>query len=206
MGEGLQVLTTGRPQSNITRHGRMPTADSEVSDTRHYKFRSRPEAVAAARRALDGYERLLDLSVFYDASLCVSELVTNAVLHADAGSDDELELVVSIDEGWLTVAVLDSGSGFSRRAVSPGDESGWGLFIVDRLSDRWGVEHDARTRVWFEMRAAGEQSSERVCAVGAAANRAPVAGGHQVEEAAAGRGRSARARLRLRPQAVPGDR
>ncbi len=135
-----------------------------MPETRHFKFRSRPEAVAAARRALDGFERLLDLSVFYDASLCVSELVTNAVLHADAtqDDDDELELIVSISDGALRVSVLDPGSGFTAHVPAPGDDGGWGLYIVDRLADRWGVDRTERTRVWFEIAArAGDAAAAR---------------------------------------------
>lgn len=136
-----------------------PRGSNRVPETRHYTFRSRPEAVSAARRALHGYEQLLDLSVFYDASLCVSELVTNAVLHADVGPDGELELDVQINGEILSVAVTDAGRGFNPGQPTPGDESGWGLYIVDRLSDRWGVERGNRTRVWFEMavRAAPER-------------------------------------------------
>jgi anti-sigma regulatory factor (Ser/Thr protein kinase) len=122
-----------------------------LSPTRTFNFRSRPEAVAAARRALDGFDELLDLGVFYDASLCVSELVTNAVLHADIPPEEELRLDVAIDGETLRVVVTDPGNGFRRPAATPGDESGWGLYIVDRLSHRWGVERDRGTRVWFEM-------------------------------------------------------
>lgn len=123
-----------------------------MAEQRSFKFSSRPEAVSAARRALDGFDSLLDAGVFYDASLCVSELVTNAVLHSDIGPTDELLLDVSIDdEGCLRVTVTDSGRGFEPRTPDAGDESGWGLFIVDRLSHRWGVERGASTRVWFEI-------------------------------------------------------
>jgi anti-sigma regulatory factor (Ser/Thr protein kinase) len=131
-----------------------------VQETRHFRFRSRPEAVSAARRALDGFEQLLDLSVFYDASLCVSELVTNAILHADMGPDDDLELDVTISDDTLNVAVTDLGQGFEPMPPTPGDESGFGLYIVDRLSDRWGVEHGERTRVWFEMALRAEAAVE----------------------------------------------
>ena len=32
------------------------------------------------------------------------------------------------------------------------NESGWGLFLFERLSHRWGVAQDGRsTRVWFEV-------------------------------------------------------
>jgi anti-sigma regulatory factor (Ser/Thr protein kinase) len=146
-------------------HGCVPIegyTGPSVAETRTFKFRSRPEAVSAARRALDGFDLHLDAGVFYDASLCVSELVTNAVLHSDIGPDDELELEVAIDAGVLRVSVTYSGD----EAVSPveptlEDESGWGLFIVDRLAHRWGVEREVGTRVWFEIGVVAGGESER---------------------------------------------
>lgn len=129
-----------------------------LDENRTFTFRSRPEAVSAARRALDGLDDHLDASVFYDASLCLSELVTNAVLHSGAGDEEELELKVSLHGGRLRVTVIDHGSGFDPGEPSGGDESGWGLYIVDRLSHAWGVEREPQTAVWFEMRTnAGSQ-------------------------------------------------
>jgi anti-sigma regulatory factor (Ser/Thr protein kinase) len=124
-----------------------------LDENRTFTFRSRPEAVSAARRALDGLEDRLDASVFYDASLCLSELVTNAVLHSGAAEHDELELRVVLSGQTLRVTVIDRGSGFDPPRPTGGDESGWGLYIVDRLSHAWGVERDPHTAVWFEMRA-----------------------------------------------------
>lgn len=98
--------------------------------------------------------------MFYDASLCLSELVTNAVLHSGAGEDDELELTVSLAGGRLRVTVIDHGSGFDPAEPAGGDESGWGLYIVDRLSHAWGVEREPKNAVWFEMRTSAGSEGE----------------------------------------------
>jgi anti-sigma regulatory factor (Ser/Thr protein kinase) len=47
--------------------------------------------------------------------------------------------------------VTDEGPGFD-----PGDgewqRAGWGLFLVERLANSWGVNHEGRsTKVWFEL-------------------------------------------------------
>jgi len=34
---------------------------------------------------------------------------------------------------------------------APGAESGWGLFIVNRLATRWGAIHDGAPGYWFEL-------------------------------------------------------
>jgi len=50
------------------------------------------------------------------------------------------------------VDVCDHGAGFEvNGAPQPGDASGWGLFMVDRLADRWGVQTNGDTHVWFEL-------------------------------------------------------
>jgi anti-sigma regulatory factor (Ser/Thr protein kinase) len=164
-----------------------------VAETRTFRFRSRPEAVSAARRALDGLDSMLEAGAFYDASLCVSELVTNAVLHADISPESELRLDVTVLDGGLRVSVTDTGPGFTPPTPSPGDESGWGLFIVDRLSDRWGVEHDSGTRVWFEMNVAVREEAGENHGASADAAEEAEARTESVRKRAVGR-------LRLGPQ------
>ena len=82
----------------------------------------------------------------------MSELVTNSLRHT--GSAD-IELEVWRSDEVVRVDVCDHGAGFDVPGPpQPGDASGWGLFMVDRLADRWGVETNGDTRVWFELRAA----------------------------------------------------
>jgi anti-sigma regulatory factor (Ser/Thr protein kinase) len=85
-----------------------------------------------------------------DVRLLVSELVTNAVRHAEG---EVVRLVVALKAGMLRIEVHDPGRGFQVKAPSddPLRASGWGLVLVEELADRWGVDHNPRTRVWFEM-------------------------------------------------------
>jgi len=110
-----------------------------------------PEAAAEARHALagislsDGRER--------DVRLLVSELVTNAVRHANLTPGDVILLVIDVQDRRLRVEVHDPGGGFVPRAPAPDPArpSGWGLYLVAELADRWGVDSDDRTLVWFEV-------------------------------------------------------
>jgi anti-sigma regulatory factor (Ser/Thr protein kinase) len=111
---------------------------------------SSAEAPASARRAVGGLSGRVSEGRLRDVLLLVSELVTNAVRHA---TGEQLRLVVTMDERALRVEVHDRGEGFALRAPAPDPArpSGWGLFLVAELADRWGVDHAPRTRVWFEM-------------------------------------------------------
>ena len=100
------------------------------------------------------------------AELCVSELVTNAVIHTGTAA----ELSARLDEDVLTVSVRDSGSEgtISRGALDdPLTISGRGLALVDALSTAWSAERSADgTTVWFELEAetataAGESLADR---------------------------------------------
>jgi two-component sensor histidine kinase len=80
--------------------------------------------------------------------LLVTELVTNAIRHAGAPT---VELCVDLGSASVRVEVANAGGGFQARPRSDQD-SGWGLFLVDRLSNRWGVDDDpGHQRVWFEI-------------------------------------------------------
>jgi anti-sigma regulatory factor (Ser/Thr protein kinase) len=112
-------------------------------------------AAAAARQALREADGIVPPAIRDDVLLLVSELVSNAVRHAGAGPERPLHLQLLRGPRWLVVAVGDQGPGFASHPTSSsnGNKSrGWGLFLVDQLADRWGVEClTSGTRVWFEM-------------------------------------------------------
>ena len=123
-------------------------------------FPREPDSVPAARAALDRFEGRLSQSTLYDASLCLSELVTNAVQHPAPESGSELGLELSLSDEALRVEVIDPGGDFRPSTPTHGDERGWGLFIVDQLSTRWGTEPgERRTVMWFEIHWQEEQLS-----------------------------------------------
>lgn len=112
-------------------------------------------AAAAAREALRDEDGALPAPIRDDVILLVSELVTNAVRHAGAGPERPLHVQLLRGPRWVVAAVADQGPGFTRSPPGPSgeDESGgWGLFLVDRIADRWGVEcTTSGSCVWFEI-------------------------------------------------------
>jgi two-component sensor histidine kinase len=84
-----------------------------------------------------------------DLGLLVSELVTNSVVHGGTASWVRVEVL--LDEN-IRVEVIDSGEGFAFRprhaAEAPG---GFGLYLVQRISESWGMSVGAATRVWFSL-------------------------------------------------------
>ena len=112
-----------------------------------------PDSAAEARRALGEVSDHLTPRRLEDAQLLVSELVTNAIRHAGLEEADTIKLVVETGDRALRIEVCDSGTGFelAEPEPDPARPSGWGLYLVRELSDRWGVERNEETRVWFEL-------------------------------------------------------
>jgi anti-sigma regulatory factor (Ser/Thr protein kinase) len=112
-----------------------------------------PEAASEARSALDDLGDAVPDSRLRDVRLLVSEVVTNAVRHANLAAGDVIELVVEVQRRTLRVEVHDPGGGFvpSTPSPDPTRPSGWGLYLVAELADRWGVDSDETTLVWFEF-------------------------------------------------------
>jgi anti-sigma regulatory factor (Ser/Thr protein kinase) len=112
-----------------------------------------PDSAAEARRALGEVSDHLTPRRLEDAQLLVSELVTNAIRHAGLDEADTIKLVVETGDRALRIEVCDTGRGFelSEPEPDPARPSGWGLYLVRELSDRWGVDRGGQTRVWFEL-------------------------------------------------------
>jgi anti-sigma regulatory factor (Ser/Thr protein kinase) len=111
-----------------------------------------PEAIPAARKALDGLGELLERTVWEDLRLLVTELVTNGVRHGSTRG--AVTVSVTVGDDLVRVEVFDHGRGFSppEAPMPRGDGSGgWGLQLVDRVATSWGVEINDTTCVWFEL-------------------------------------------------------
>lgn len=150
---------------NVSQTRRMRTARTvrceEVTGIRtQIRLAPVPASARQARRfvadtlAQWGDERYVDA-----ASLLVSELVTNAVVHAGSAVD-----VIVGQQGMhatLRIEVHDSSIRAPRMGSFDLDSvSGRGLALVEAMSDRWGVENgNAGKSVWFELeRQLGEVS------------------------------------------------
>lgn len=105
----------------------------------------------ARRFVADTLSRWGDDSLVEAAALLVSELVTNAVVHARSDVD-----VVVDRSGGRAVLRVEVHDGSAQRPM-PGvfdleALSGRGLALIEAMSTRWGVEaHSAGKRVWFEL-------------------------------------------------------
>lgn len=138
-----------------------------------YEIAGGPSAAQTAREAADAYCRGLPGWIREDVRLLVSELVTNSVRHAEVGAADTISLRFAVDDRRMRVAVSDFGPGFEPRlTVAPQDaESGYGLYLVDRIADCWGVTRERSTCVWFEIERAPRRLSRAVRPFAAAGGR-----------------------------------
>jgi anti-sigma regulatory factor (Ser/Thr protein kinase) len=125
-----------------------------MAEVRHLRLGG-PEAPGAARDfvcsvADEAYD---DEDLAEALRLVVSEVVTNSICHGHAGADGCVELSVEAGRERMRIEISDDGAGF-RPDPAPGPvevPGGWGLYLVDSLTDRWGVDADHGTRVWLEM-------------------------------------------------------
>jgi anti-sigma regulatory factor (Ser/Thr protein kinase) len=124
-----------------------------------------PRAAGAARRFLRRLLAEWDVGDSEDdarhtAELCLSELVTNAVVHAGTSS----VLTVTLVDDLLTVAVRDHGGRTDPAPMvedhDPLQVFGRGLALVDALAERWGCDRAPDgTTSWFALTIGSSRSA-----------------------------------------------
>jgi PAS domain S-box-containing protein len=111
---------------------------------------SDPRSAAAARRFVADVLASCGDDVVATATLLVSELVTNAVLHTVG--QVELRIVQADDRIRISVADESGERPAELEEVDLESTSGRGLMLVDALAAGWGVEaHGVGKRVWFDL-------------------------------------------------------
>jgi anti-sigma regulatory factor (Ser/Thr protein kinase) len=123
----------------------------------HMQLKPGPEAAGEGRHALDRFSAKLDEIQLGELRLLVTELLTNSVRHG-ARTGGWISLDVELYVQGLRVVVANPGRGFKvehKPQPHPDRPGGWGLCLVDRLADRWGVDSDGETAVWFEIDRSG---------------------------------------------------
>ncbi len=117
----------------------------------HRTFTSTPASAGMARRFVEAAVSDAGLGdVAYTATLLVSELVANAVLHT---GDAPIEVVVRATGDRVRVEVHDGSSVLPvRKNYSNMSGTGRGLMLVERMAADWGAERTATGKVvWFEV-------------------------------------------------------
>jgi anti-sigma regulatory factor (Ser/Thr protein kinase) len=116
----------------------------------HFEFPNEPGASRGAREAMTPMFSDPADPIAEDVGLTVSELVTNVVRHtADGGL---LEAWDPKPDVPLRVEVSDSDVSSPEINKEPGLDGGYGLRIVERLADEWGVVRATSGKtVWAEF-------------------------------------------------------
>jgi anti-sigma regulatory factor (Ser/Thr protein kinase) len=121
-----------------------------------------PRSAALARRFVEETLHAWHWSDSDDdiVTLLVSELVTNALLHARS----EVRVRVSRTGSRIRVAVEDQATRQpARRGHTAGSTTGRGLDLVEALAADWGVETVRGGKaVWFELEASSEDNDRWV--------------------------------------------
>ena len=124
-----------------------------MSETLAIDLPPEPESAGLAREQLQAFRGALDEVSFIDLCLLVDELVVEALMAADGEDIGPIELRAERDGDRVHVAIAEGGGAYRlpSRRPEPGDP-GFGLHLVQRLSDRWGMRRDRdRATVWLEV-------------------------------------------------------
>jgi anti-sigma regulatory factor (Ser/Thr protein kinase) len=124
-----------------------------------------PASVGVARRALIGELRASGVAehAVRDAALVISELLSNAILHAYPLPGEQVQVTWSVDGEAVEIAVSDGGSPTVPYVSHPpvSATGGRGLAIVAYLSRDWGVRTDGVGLTVWAVLAAAQSNGHR---------------------------------------------
>ncbi len=109
-------------------------------------------AAWAGRDVLGPDGARLGAGVLEDVRLLVTELITNALRHGKLTPGDHVTVRASVADDVVRIEVRDPGNDGNVTPREPGPRGGgYGLYLVDRLARRWGVDQRDGTVVWCEL-------------------------------------------------------
>lgn len=117
-------------------------------------IRGEERQAAEARHALDSLQDHVPEDLLDQARFLANELVTNSIQHGCNGSECHVHIRAEGSPRSVRVEVSDTGPGFvlpDHQLPDLDGEHGRGLFLVDQIATRWGVERNSQMMVWFEL-------------------------------------------------------
>ena len=152
--EGVAYLSKGTPpqslRDELVRVAASATAVSDVLRTERERFPAELYSARDARRFAAKVLSSWGCDDLEDAVLLlVSELVTNAVIHAHS----DVEVVLRLRPARVRVEIIDAAAEYvQRRDAASEDQSGRGMALTEALTAAWGVDTlVAGKSVWFEV-------------------------------------------------------
>lgn len=146
---------TSLPSQRWTDRARFRAGDGPPRERWATCLRATVTAPLRARTALEPLRPHLSSERMEEARLMVSELVTNAVIHAVATrADGRIELEVAVLAEEVVVSVADGGAGFEPGRLQPPQEGipgRRGLPLVAALADSVGIDSRSPFRIWFRV-------------------------------------------------------
>ena len=112
------------------------------------------QSIEPVRAFLQGHK--IDQRAVRDILLCVHEACVNAIRHS--GSDDDIDVRLSLGEGLAHLLVADKGGGLDlsrcdpHRRPSPAESGGRGLYLMACLMDEIEISLDGGTELRMTKR------------------------------------------------------
>jgi anti-sigma regulatory factor (Ser/Thr protein kinase) len=151
--EAPNRVTHGSPPSTMAPSPRPSQGTARETRIVEWRFPCDLSSLEGARGAVAKLGGGLDKNLAEDLQLVVTELVANSLRHGPGGPESLIRLRLSVSDRAVHAEVADDGTGFEPTPETrpPQDEWGMGLYLVQRITHRWGVRSGPGTVVWFEI-------------------------------------------------------